>query len=529
MKDAVHEQLVDAFLGTAPLEGSPEWEEAQVNTAMVESLYLSETTATVQPATLEPPKLSSNPRILDGFAVAIRGCGVVGEIATAQLVYLVVTSRVLPKPVSVGVKGLSSSGKSFVVEQTCRFFPPRAVMARTAMSSRALIYTDEDFSHRTLVLFEVDALREGAQEDPTAYIVRSLLSEGRIDYEVTVRSKEKGFTTRHIIKEGPTGLIFTTTRDQIHGENETRVLSVTSDDSTEQTGRILASLAEEDSEDFDLGPWVLLQEWLQGANHRVTIPYSKALAKLVPPAAVRLRRDFKAVLGLIQSHAILHQQTRGQDDSGRIVATFEDYEVVRKLVAPLVSEGVGRTVSAATRGTVEAVIALALAHPEGVQALELSKELDLDKSAAYRRLTVAARGGWVVNQEDRRGKPGRWVVGEPLPTADEVLPSVARLQEEMGSATTVATAEEPDLISDDAAGCTVAVNPEGDREATEEEELDEAAQIARAFNQASSIEELKAAARTHKDAITRLTPKDQRWLREVYAARVSTLKATAPA
>jgi hypothetical protein len=401
--------------------------------------------------------LSSNPRILDGFAVAIGGCGVVGEIATAQLVYLVITSRLLDKPVSLGVKGLSSSGKSFVVETTCRFFPARAVMARTAMSSKVLVYTEEDFSHKTLVLFEADALREGNEEDQTAYIVRSLLSEGRIDYEVTVRSKDKGFTTRHIIKEGPTGLIFTTTQDEVHGENETRVLSVTSDDSTEQTARILASLAEEDSEDFDLGPWVLLQEWLQVAEHRVTIPYSKALAKLVPPAAVRLRRDFKAVLGLIQSHAILHQQTRERDARVRIVATLEDYEVVRKLVAPLVSEGVGRTVSAATREAVKAVITLALAHPDGVQALELARELNLDKSAAYRRLTVAARGGWVVNQEDRRGKPGRWVPGEPLPTAEEVLPSVARLQEAMGAATQVATAKEVDLNSDGPAGCTVAV------------------------------------------------------------------------
>ena len=34
----------------------------------------------------------------------------------------------------------------------------------------------------------------------------------------------------------------------------------------------------------------------------------------MPPVAVRLRRDFGAVLGLIRAHALLHQATRGRDD-----------------------------------------------------------------------------------------------------------------------------------------------------------------------------------------------------------------------
>ncbi len=417
-----------------------------------------ETRATVPPPAIAPPALSSDPDILGRFAVAIRGGGLVGEVATAKLTYLVLTSRLLDKPVSLGVKGLSSSGKSFVVESTLRFFPPSAYIARTAMSSRALIYTDENFSHRTLVLYEVDALREASDEDPTAYIIRTLLSEGRIDYEVTVRSKDKGFTTRHIVKEGPTGLIFTTTKDQIHGENETRVLSVTSDDSAQQTARILAALAGEGAgQGPDLRPWIELQTWLQTAEHRVAIPFAEALAKEVPPAAVRLRRDFRAVLGLIQCSAILHQQTRARDADGRIVATLEeDYEVIRELVAPLISEGVGRTVSEATREAVEKVMALGVGQPEGVTALALAGALDLDKSAARRRLLVASRGGWVVNREDRRGKPGRWAAGEPLPTVEDVLPTVARLQAVAEANRVSATAQTADLISERLDGGTVA-------------------------------------------------------------------------
>ena len=61
--------------------------------------------------------------------------------------------------------------------------------------------------------------------------MRSLLSEGRIDYQVTVRDKDGGFTTKTIVKEGPTNLIFTTTKTRVHAENETRILSLSTDDS----------------------------------------------------------------------------------------------------------------------------------------------------------------------------------------------------------------------------------------------------------------------------------------------------------
>lgn len=79
----------------------------------------------------------------------------------------------------------------------------------------------------------------------------------------------------------------------------------------------------------------------------------------MPPVAVRLRRDLGSLLALIRSHAILHQQTRDRDDVGRLIATVDDYKVVRDLAADVIAEGVGATVSPTVRETVEAVAALA--------------------------------------------------------------------------------------------------------------------------------------------------------------------------
>ena len=52
-------------------------------------------------------------------------------------------------------------------------------------------------------------------------------------------------------------------------------------------------------DDIDMTTWHALQTWLKGGEHDVVIPYGKALADLVPPVAVRLRRDIRAVRNLI--------------------------------------------------------------------------------------------------------------------------------------------------------------------------------------------------------------------------------------
>jgi hypothetical protein len=99
--------------------------------------------------------LAQEPKILDRFAIDLSRIGVVGERRAAKIIYLAKTSRLLDRPVSVAIKGPSSGGKSFVVESTLRFFPPDAFYALTAMSDRALAYSNEPLKHRHLVLYEL--------------------------------------------------------------------------------------------------------------------------------------------------------------------------------------------------------------------------------------------------------------------------------------------------------------------------------------------------------------------------------------
>ena len=378
--------------------------------------------------------LAEADNILGEFDTLLDDLGLVAERRAAQLFYLALTSRLLPKPVSVVVKGPSSGGKSFCVVIVLKVFPPSAYLDFTSMSERALIYDDRPVAHRFIVLYEAQAM---ASSDTLSYLVRSLLSEGRIRY-TTIESTSDGFMPRHIDRPGPTGLITTTTSPALDGENETRMFSVTVTDTPDQTAGILASLAREAAgggpAQPGLAPWLALQRWLElGGDREVVIPFAPEIARRSDAQAVRLRRDFGAVLNLVRAHALLHQRHRQRDAQGRIVATLDDYAAVYALVAELVSEGVEATVSPTVRETVEMASRLyeenvnQFGDPQPISIRILADELGLDRSSVSRRVKMAAEQGYLQNLEWQRGRPARIVPGDSLPEERPVLPAPEEL------------------------------------------------------------------------------------------------------
>ncbi len=376
----------------------------------------------------QPPVLAHEPAILDVFAADLRRRGVAGEDRLGRLIYLALTSRLLPwgrstnRPVSLLIRGTTSTGKSWVLAVTAEFFPEGTIVDLGSMSRRFLFYDEDSYSHRVLLIPEAAQVID---DDELLALLRTLLSEGRVVHG-TVSGEGKP-TARRIVKEGPTALITSTTRTHLDDELETRMLSVRTDDSPDQTRRVFeihADLEEGGSDNFDFAGWHDLQRWLAQAENRVHVPYMRPLAQLMPVGATRLRRDFVSLLCLVRAHALLHQQTRERDATGRIVADISDYRTVRGLVGDVIAESVEAGVSPAIRETVEAARSLIAGGREHVTPKQLESELGVGRTATYDRVRRALQGGWLSNvaAKDERGM--RIVTGTPLPGDDEYLPTV---------------------------------------------------------------------------------------------------------
>ena len=405
----------------------------------------SEQRATVQ----QPPELAFEADILGALIRDLERLGHVGEQRACKLVYLCCTSRLLDKIVSLVAKGPSAAGKSATVDRVLSFFPDEAVVRLSGMSERYLVYDDRPIKHRMLVLHEA----AGMSGEYATYLIRTLLSEGCLRHG-TVESTSDGLKPVMVEREGPAGLITSTTQVNLHAENETRLISVPIDDTRAQTARVMAAIASANGQVIDLDRWQQLQYWLTDGERRVAVPFAGRLAELIPPIAVRLRRDFGAVLGLTRAHALLHRANREVDEHGLIVATFNDYGAVRELMHDLISDAIGAQVSEATRETVEAVghITDGDDKPNHATTVQLAERLNIDRTAAHRRITKAISQGYLINDEDKRGKPMRLRLGDPLPEDEVILPS--RKDVEEAGCTVAHRSEPPHTPSDDDARLT---------------------------------------------------------------------------
>ena len=136
---------------------------------------------------------------------------------------------------------------------------------------------------------------------------------------------------------------------------------------------------------IDLASWHALQRFLALVPRQSQYRFASELAELIPAVAVRWRARFSATtLALIEAHALLHQLSRGRNPQGAIIATLEDYAVVREMVTDLISHGVGATVPTTVRETVGAVGKLAEAGCDGVSLTRVAQKLGLSTSLQLR-------------------------------------------------------------------------------------------------------------------------------------------------
>ncbi len=216
--------------------------------------------------------LAENTDLIKLLTKAVADTGYAGDVRPALCAFIAITSRLLDKPLNLVFLAQSGSGKNASIEAVLPFFPQQAVYIIRASSPMALVYSDVEFSHRTVIVWEADSLPE---DGSAASAVRSLISDQRLEYEVVEKDESGHFKVRRISKPGPTGIITTTTKP-LGEQASTRMLTVSIPDSTEQTKAVLRAIAKKaysDSAPKDFKNWIAFQTWLEIAGeHLVVVP-----------------------------------------------------------------------------------------------------------------------------------------------------------------------------------------------------------------------------------------------------------------
>jgi len=377
---------------------------------------------------VQAQELLEDPDLLKRVGDAIRASGYAGDLTPPLLVYISLTSRHLERPLNLAMIAQSSAGKNRAIDAALDLMPPEAYYLEKSGSARALIYVDADFAHKIVVVSEVDSIPE---DGPPASAIRSLAADSIMSYDVVEKDPQTGqFATRRIEKPGPTGIITTSTRP-LGEQMSTRLLTVTVPDTPEQTRAILmahATAVKGTTRTTDVTAFVALQRWLDLAGtHEVIVPFADALAKAVPDKLVRMRRDFRQLLTVIQALALLYQRQRKRDEAGRVISEMDDYRMAWDLLLDTFTASASGGVSKTIRETAAAVSDLY----DGLNPLTIKavgEHLGLARDTTWHRVKRALALGHIVNLESRKGQPAKLVPGDPLPKECAALPTREELQ-----------------------------------------------------------------------------------------------------
>ena len=259
----------------------------------------------------EALELLRDPRLMQRILADFEACGVVGEDTNKIVGYLAAVSRKFAKPLGVIIQSTSAAGKTTLMEAVLSFVPEEERVKYSAMTGQALFYLGEqDLRHKVLAIAE----EEGAEK--ATYALKLLQSEGELTIASTGKDPQTGLlTTQTYHVQGPVMIFFTTTSIELDEELSNRCLTLTVDESREQTRRIHILQREEET----IGGYIRAQKAgrlrkLHQNAQRLLQPlpvHNPFAARLTfPDESTRLRRDQKKYLALIRAIALLHQHQR---------------------------------------------------------------------------------------------------------------------------------------------------------------------------------------------------------------------------
>jgi len=259
---------------------------------------------------------------------------VVREETNIMMLYLSAISRKLDKPISLVIFGKSSTGKSYLANAIEDFVPPEDMLTITSSSARALDYMGDQLKHKCILIQEWEGM------EAIMGTIRVLQSEGRISRAVSIKDPEtESRKTVAIDQKCPCSVVVTTTKENIHNENSTRIFELYADDSIPQTEKVVDITLKKGSLKYQVNPSE--KKRIMELHHNVQrmlepfeidIPFAEHLT--FPAKTARHRRDSARFVQLIKTVAFLRQKqkvVKTMNGISYIEADLYDYEVAYRI------------------------------------------------------------------------------------------------------------------------------------------------------------------------------------------------------
>jgi len=338
----------------------------------------------------EAEELLGSSDLIERIGRDFETCGMVGEANNRLVGYLACTSRLLRRPLAVIIQSSSAAGKSTLMEAILAMFPEEERIKYSAMTGQSLYYLGEsNLKHKVLAIVE----EEGAER--ASYALKLLQSEGELTIASTGKNPKTGqMETQTYHVEGPVMIFLTTTAIDIDEELQNRCLTLSVDESTEQTKRIhevqraartLAGIERSEAKDDVLRTHRNAQRLLE--SFPIYNPFVEQLT--FTSERTRTRRDHEKYLTLIDTLTLLHQKQRERVTlpSGRqaLTASLDDIRTANRL-AP---EVLGRSLDELP--------------PQTRKLWNLIKDIAKEAGADWKRFTFTRKTlrekvGWSVTQ-----------------------------------------------------------------------------------------------------------------------------------
>lgn len=160
--------------------------------------------------------------------------GVVGEETNRLLLYLICTTRKMPRPLHAICLGSSGTGKSHLQESIGRLIPPHEKIEITTLTENAFYYFgQQELRHKLILIEDLD----GAEH--VLYPLRELQSKQRLTKTLTVKTPGGHIKTQTLSVEGPVSVCGCTTRETLYEDNANRSFLLYLDESPAQDQRIM--------------------------------------------------------------------------------------------------------------------------------------------------------------------------------------------------------------------------------------------------------------------------------------------------